>query len=278
MTVLFENSYLKIQELVPSDAEAMVDAVLASGPELSSRFPWAGTYNLHVAHQYIDAAIVSAAQGTAYTFAIFEKMTKNIIGTVSLRIVGNDALVGYWVRTSHHGFGIATIAARAIKAYAFDELKLPSLKLTIRPNNAGSIRVAEKIGAKNVGVEGDFINFHVENYKMTDKMIQYFNDDALLLAKEVDQDTLTSIINAHHYDKFRSEQLKKIKPGDKQLFFMLYSSNSTDKKANAKIVSVFLSELETMSISEFLGTPAKFYEMAANKLPKFILVPQTVTP
>jgi [ribosomal protein S5]-alanine N-acetyltransferase len=54
--------------------------------------------------------------------------------------------VGYRLARSHWGQGFATEAVASIREYAFHVLCLPRLIALIDPQNAASIRVAEKIG------------------------------------------------------------------------------------------------------------------------------------
>jgi RimJ/RimL family protein N-acetyltransferase len=54
--------------------------------------------------------------------------------------------LGYDLRSDHWGQGLATEAASAVRGFAFNALGLPRLVSLIRPSNAASCRVAEKIG------------------------------------------------------------------------------------------------------------------------------------
>jgi RimJ/RimL family protein N-acetyltransferase len=54
--------------------------------------------------------------------------------------------LGYRLHPDHWGQGLATEAARAVRDYGFDDLKLPRLISLIHPNNVASRRVAEKNG------------------------------------------------------------------------------------------------------------------------------------
>ena len=49
---------------------------------------------------------------------------------------------------AHWGQGFATEAARAVRDYAFETLRLPRLVALIDPGNVRSIRVAERIGLR----------------------------------------------------------------------------------------------------------------------------------
>ncbi|MBO0696494.1 MAG: GNAT family N-acetyltransferase, partial [Verrucomicrobia bacterium] len=54
--------------------------------------------------------------------------------------------IGYRLDPAHWGHGLITEAARAVRDYAFVDLKLPRVISLIHPDNIPSRRVAEKIG------------------------------------------------------------------------------------------------------------------------------------
>ena len=56
--------------------------------------------------------------------------------------------MGYWVRSTHAGRGIATTAARLASGYAFANLGLARIEIVALPDNVASRRVAEKLGAR----------------------------------------------------------------------------------------------------------------------------------
>jgi RimJ/RimL family protein N-acetyltransferase len=57
------------------------------------------------------------------------------------------ANIGYWVRTSATGRGVATAAVRQIVDFAKRETELLRLEVVVAVGNAASARVAEKVGA-----------------------------------------------------------------------------------------------------------------------------------
>ena len=61
---------------------------------------------------------------------------------------GPDIEIGWRLRRDAWGCGFATEAAAAVLHHAFATLKLPEVVAEIRPDNVGSLRVAEKIGLK----------------------------------------------------------------------------------------------------------------------------------
>ena len=55
--------------------------------------------------------------------------------------------LGYWFLPEFQGQGYATEAAKAVRDYAWNELKVTRLVSTINHQNTASIRLAEKLGA-----------------------------------------------------------------------------------------------------------------------------------
>ena len=73
-----------------------------------------------------------------------------IIGDCGLEHMEVDGVpeteIGYDLRSDYWGLGLATEAATAVRDLAFGDLGLERLVSLIRPDNAASCRVAEKIG------------------------------------------------------------------------------------------------------------------------------------
>jgi RimJ/RimL family protein N-acetyltransferase len=59
--------------------------------------------------------------------------------------------IGYWVKRTARGRGVATTALRLLSCRAFDELGSPRVQLLAEPGNHASCRVAEKAGFKPEG-------------------------------------------------------------------------------------------------------------------------------
>ncbi|MBP9206513.1 MAG: GNAT family N-acetyltransferase [Kofleriaceae bacterium] len=67
----------------------------------------------------------------------------------------NAAELGYWVLPPHAGRGVATEAARAALAVAFDQLGLHKVVAACVPENLASIRVLEHLGMRRTGHQRD---------------------------------------------------------------------------------------------------------------------------
>lgn len=95
-------------------------------------------------------------------YAIVQRENQEVIGYCGLfsyEDVGGQAEIeiGYRLKRSAWGQGYATEAARAVREYAFAELRIKRLIALIDPSNISSIRVAEKVGMryeKDVMLEG----------------------------------------------------------------------------------------------------------------------------
>lgn len=89
-----------------------------------------------------------------YYLAI-EKETGQLIGQIGLisESIEGQLLVGIgWILDKNFwGQGYATEGANATLAYAFDQFNIDEIVALIRPNNANSIRVAERLGMKLKG-------------------------------------------------------------------------------------------------------------------------------
>lgn len=68
------------------------------------------------------------------------------------RASGTEAALGYWLVPAARGAGLAGTAARLLCDYGFGTLGLRRIELEIRPGNAASHPVAERLGAVHEGL------------------------------------------------------------------------------------------------------------------------------
>ena len=97
----------------------------------------------------------SFANGEHFRFAIRERHSRALLGeTMLLARGGPDTLeAGYWLDEQHCGKGHATEATRALLPLAFDTLSIGRVILRCDQRNAASVRVAERLGGSQCGVE-----------------------------------------------------------------------------------------------------------------------------
>jgi ribosomal-protein-serine acetyltransferase len=139
------------------DAEPLVAAVHESLEELTRWLPWAHEgYGRSDAIGFIRDSTAAWAEGRAFDLAIKGAGRPRIhLGNVSVWHTSRRERageIGYWVRSTTTGDGIATEAAARVMQVAFEELGLHRVTLRIATGNSASERVAEKLGFVHEGL------------------------------------------------------------------------------------------------------------------------------
>jgi len=137
------------------DADEMHAAALESVAEVYPWMAWCHRgYSLDEARQWVAVQEKLAKQGMAYEFAILGEGGRFLggCGINQISAANRFANLGYWVRTSAMGRGVAPAAARLVAEYAFRETDLIRLEIVCAAANTRSQRVAEKVGAVREGV------------------------------------------------------------------------------------------------------------------------------
>jgi len=100
--------------------------------------------------------------GTGFGFGIF--VGSGLVGELTLSSIQRgpfqSAYVGYWVDEACAGKGYVPEAVVVALAYAFDELELHRIEISIIPRNARSRRVVEKLGIRLEGVAQRFLQIN----------------------------------------------------------------------------------------------------------------------
>jgi ribosomal-protein-serine acetyltransferase len=90
-----------------------------------------------------------------YMFFILDGFTNQLVGFTFLNHVSRQyqmANLGYAVRTSRMGKGIATEAARRLAQHGFESLSFQRIEIVVQKDNLASLKVAEKLGAVREGL------------------------------------------------------------------------------------------------------------------------------
>jgi len=92
--------------------------------------------------------------GTGYGFGIF--VNGEFAGEINLSAVQRgpfqSAYVGYWIDEKHAGHGYMPESVIVLSRFAFDELHLHRIQISIIPRNSASRRVVEKLGIRDEGI------------------------------------------------------------------------------------------------------------------------------
>jgi ribosomal-protein-alanine N-acetyltransferase len=100
--------------------------------------------------------------GTAYGFGIF--VDGVFAGEVNLSSLQRgpfqSAYVGYWIDERHAGQGYVPEAVVLVARYAFEDLHLHRIQISIIPRNSASRRVVEKLGIRNEGLAERYLEIN----------------------------------------------------------------------------------------------------------------------
>jgi len=151
-----EDPRLLIRGFRREDAETLHEAVCESVSEVAPYETWCHEgYSLHEAEEYVQWWIAAREQGTAYYYALLDAVNGGFAGACGLSGYSAEhrhAMLGYWIRSSRTGHGLATHAARRVCAAGFSDLELIRIDIVVPTTNPASLRVAEKLGARREGV------------------------------------------------------------------------------------------------------------------------------
>lgn len=119
-------------------------------------YAWEHGFTRKEVRRWIDRQIYRYySDGIGYWGVALHEDSKTLIGQSGLMkttICGNVVVeIGYIFDSTYWHNGYATEAARHLITYAFDNLQLPDVYCSIRPENKVSIQVAEKLGMKPCG-------------------------------------------------------------------------------------------------------------------------------
>lgn len=140
----------------PSDAEALCSAALESVDEVGRWLPWCHAgYTRDDADAWIAACQEAWRREESYPFFIFQRDGRTLVGGCALNEIDRPRLranLGYWIRTSRMGFGLATAAGRLAARYALETLAMQRVEIVAAVENLASQRVAAKLGAMREGL------------------------------------------------------------------------------------------------------------------------------
>lgn len=100
--------------------------------QLGTLLPWLITVNGNLAGQLTVGGVTYGSQRGAY--------------------------IGYWIDREHAGRGIMPMAVAMAIDYCFQELQLHRIEINIRPENAASLRVVEKLGLRSEGLSPSYLH------------------------------------------------------------------------------------------------------------------------
>jgi RimJ/RimL family protein N-acetyltransferase len=146
-----------------SDCDVLVAA--CNDPVLREQLNVPAPYSTADAAAYVVLCADGWAAGDQFTFAVTDRATSEVLGSVRVGASPGGATAGYWTAGWARGRGVATAALQLVTVWALARGLRP-IRLYVSPANRGSQRVAAKAGYRRTdddtivdpeGAEGDFV-------------------------------------------------------------------------------------------------------------------------
>jgi ribosomal-protein-alanine N-acetyltransferase len=100
--------------------------------------------------------------GSGYGFGIF--LGEQLVGEINIsniqRCPFQNAYVGYWIDEAHAGQGYMPEATVAVLRFAFEDLGLHRVQISIIPRNQASRRVVEKLALRDEGIAQRYLEIN----------------------------------------------------------------------------------------------------------------------
>ncbi len=141
---------IQIRKYKNQDIPAFYEAVMESKAEISRWLPWCNAdYSFEDTQNWIQKLVPQIwASNSGCEFIIVDSLESKVLGGCCLEqldLKNKKASIGYWVRTSATGRGIATKACHFLLTYGFETLALNLIYVIPSVKNEASKRVAEKL-------------------------------------------------------------------------------------------------------------------------------------
>ena len=159
---------LLLRQLTASDEAEWINLRYANSTWLK---PWDPTSPLGppeamTFREMLRAKDESAVDSSGFTWALalpqLHKGRPPLIGQVSVASVqygaARTASIGYWLDRNHAGFGLMPEACALVIDHCFEQLQLHRLEINIRPENAASLRVVDKLGFRDEGLRKGYLH------------------------------------------------------------------------------------------------------------------------
>jgi RimJ/RimL family protein N-acetyltransferase len=148
-----ETARLVLRCFDPKDADGLDEAIAESMDELRPWMQWAAEPPVEPTSDLLRRFRGAFDLGHEFVFGIFSPDEREVIGGSGLHTRSPGALeIGYWVRTSRAGQGLATEAAAALTRIGIERCRAARIDIQVEPENEASLRVARKLGYREIGV------------------------------------------------------------------------------------------------------------------------------
>jgi RimJ/RimL family protein N-acetyltransferase len=133
----------------PSDARLLKDAVDSSIDHLVPWMPWAleEPQTLEEKTELLRRFRGQFDLGQNFVYGLFSRDESEQVGGSGFHLrVGDDAFeIGYWIRASEDGKGLATESTAALTRVGFEVCEVDRIEIHVEPANEKSARIPQKL-------------------------------------------------------------------------------------------------------------------------------------
>jgi RimJ/RimL family protein N-acetyltransferase len=150
---VLETARLRLR---PVRRDGDVDDLLAvfSDPETMRYWSHLPLADRAAARAYVAGMEEGFAKRTLFQWVAADAETDRLMGTVTVHEWSREnrrAEVGFILGRAHWGRGYAQEAVRAVLAFGFERLGLHRFEADVHPENAGSLRLLDRLGFRREG-------------------------------------------------------------------------------------------------------------------------------
>ena len=162
---VLEEGPLRLRPFRSSDADGLFASLHESMDSIGRWQDWCSPdYTLEDGRRWIaKSRLAWRGVGDECALAVVDRQSDELMGSVTLNHWQPDyrmANLGYWVRQSRQGRGLAPIAVHMLARHALNSPELQRLEIVAAANNRASCRVAEKAGARFEGIARQRLTLH----------------------------------------------------------------------------------------------------------------------
>ena len=166
---------IQIRPYKPEDAPALYEAARESILDVYRWLPWCHpAYNINESKAWLAKQTQKRQEGTQFAFAILDG-AGNYLGGCGLNQIDRKqkiANLGYWVRSSAMGQGVAVKAVKLLARWGFENTDLIRFEIKCAVENMRSQRVAEKAGAIREGIRKSCLEIHGKKHDAVVFMVE----------------------------------------------------------------------------------------------------------
>ena len=145
---IVETDRLYLRELTVHDYVDLCEML----QDLEVMYAWEHKFSDGQVEEWLERNLERYEKSGVGFWAAIEKETNIMVGQIGLvwSKIGDETVLepGYILRKAYWHKGFALEGAKACVEYAFSNIGVDIVYLSIRPENVSSLRVAEKLGAK----------------------------------------------------------------------------------------------------------------------------------